>query len=177
MGRVLSGMQVAASVLALVLLGLVTNGPVASASTGSDVFANYNGGTIDLSTGWGTAKVCVVSNSGTNCFSSQSEYQSSLSTNATFVPLTACSSGLQLYQNVSYGGNELVLSETGVWINLSGYSFSDVVSSYKVGACNISMTDSTGGSGNVYPGATSAGSDISWIGTAWNDRVQSVYIF
>jgi hypothetical protein len=156
---------------------MIIGGPVASASTASDVIASYNGGTIDLSTGWGTAKVCVVSNSGTTCFSSQSEYQSSLSTNVTFVPLTSCSSGLQLYQDVSYGGNELVLSQTGTWINLSAYSFSDVVSSYKVGACNISMTDGSGGSGNVYPGATSAGSDVSWIGTAWNDRVQSVYIF
>jgi hypothetical protein len=177
MRNIMRAMPIMAAVVPLVLLGTIINGPAASASTGSDVIASYNGGTIDLSTGWGTAKVCVVGNDGTSCFGSQSEYQSSLSPNTFFTPLTACSSGLQLYEDVSYGGNELILSQTGTWINLSSYSFSDVLSSYKVGACDISMTDSTGGSGNVYPGATSAGSDVSWIGTTWNDRVQSVYIF
>jgi hypothetical protein len=177
MRRVVRGIRVVVTMVPLVLFGIVTCGPVASASAESGVMASYNGGTIDLSTGWGTAKVCVVGASGTSCFSSQSAYQSSLSTDVSLLPLDACSSGLQLYQDIDYGGDELILSTTTTWINLSMYSFSDEVSSYQVGACAIGMTDGTGGSGSVYPGATSAGSDVSWIGTAWNDRVQSVYIF
>jgi hypothetical protein len=39
------------------------------------------------------------------------------------------------------------------------------------------MTAAANGGGDVYPGATSPGSDVSWIGTAWNDRVQSVYVY
>jgi hypothetical protein len=172
--------QFVALIVAGALLGTIGGVSIASASTGSDVMATYNGGTIDLSQGWGTATVCAVSNYGTNCFANKSDYESWISINTGLggvQPLINCSSGLQLYQNVSYGGNELVLFQKAAWINLSSYSFSDEVSSYKVGACSISMTDGQNGSGNVYPGATSAGSDVSWIGTAWNDRVQSVYIY
>ena len=91
--------------------------------------------------------------------------------------MTGCSSGLDLYENINYGGRELILSSQSNWINLSAYGFSDIVSSYKVGTCSISMTDAANGSGNVYSGPTSPGSLVPWIGTAWNDRVQSVYIY
>jgi hypothetical protein len=152
---------------------------LASAAPETPVIAAYNGGTLDLSQGWGSATVCDETNAGTYCFSNQAAYQawqSSAAGEALVHPLTSCSSGLDLYQNQSYGGDELIVSSTLLWINLSDYSFADEVSSYKVGACSIIMTDGTNGSGDVYPGATSAGSDVSWIGTTWNDRVQSVYI-
>jgi hypothetical protein len=145
--------------------------------------ASYKGETIDLSQGWGTASVCAVTAAGTNCFASQGGYQSWLSSqsglagDALVSSLTNCSSGLDLFQNINYGGNELVILDQSIWINLSAYSFSDEVSSYQVGACSISMTDAPNGGGNVYPGATSAGSDVPWIGTAWNDRIQSVYVY
>lgn len=172
--------QCVALIVTVTLLGTIGDIPFASASTGSGVIASYNGGTIDLSQGWGAATVCAVTNEGTNCFANQSDYGSWLTLNTSdggVTPLINCSSGLKLYQNISYGGNELVLFQKSAWINLSSYSFADEVSSYKVGACSISMTDGQNGSGNVYPGATSAGSDVSWIGTAWNDRVKSVYIY
>ena len=153
----------------------------ASASTSSDVVASYNGGTIDLTQGWGSATVCAVTPSGTNCFTNQSEYQSWASSqfksSSIVAPLaTSCSTGLELFQNEGYGGNELVLTTPSIWINLADYSFADVVSSYKVGTCAVTMTDGTNGSGTIYPGATSPGSDVSWIGTAWNDRLKSVYL-
>ena len=171
--------QLLVVVLSVTLVGLTGGVQLASATSGTQVLASYNGGTLNLSQGWGSATVCDVAAAGTYCFSSQSAYEAWLSSTAggsLVQPLTSCSTGLKLYQNINYGGNELIVNSTFLWINLADYSFADVVSSYKVGACSIIMTDGTNGSGNVYPGATSAGSDVSWIGTAWNDRVQSVYI-
>jgi len=151
-----------------------------SAAPVAPVVASYNGGTIDLSQGWGTATVCDVTSSGTFCFSNQAAFdawQSSSTEQSVVQPLTSCSSGLKLFQNIDYGGDELILSTRLSWLNLADYSFADELSSYEVGACSISMTDEAGGAGDVYPGATTAYSDVSWIGTAWNDRVQSVYIY
>jgi hypothetical protein len=153
---------------------------MASASDSQSSIAYFQGGTIDLAQGWGSAQICDVTLSGTYCFTGQSAYQNWVNTAGLMsdvVPLANCSSGLDLYENIDYGGSELIVSSEVNWINLSTYGFSDVVSSFKVGACSISMTDSSNGSGNVYPGPTSPGSDVSWIGTAWNDRVQSVYIY
>jgi len=165
------------------LLSVLSGAGVASAATSSstDVLASYNGETIDLTQGWGSATVCAVSSTGTNCFTNQSGYQSWASSqpqlsSMAVTPATSCSTGLQLFQDISYGGNELILTTPSIWINLSAYSFANVVSSYKVGTCAVTMTDGTNGSGTIYPGATSPGSNVSWIGTAWNDRLQSVYL-
>ena len=170
---------VTAVVLSAMLVGFMGSVPLASAAPNAPIIASYNGGTLNLSQGWGSATVCDVTGAGTYCFASQAAYeawQSSATGQSLVQPLTSCSSSLKLYENINYGGDELILSTTLLWINLSAYSFADEASSYQVGACSIIMTDGTNGSGNVYPGATSAGSDVSWIGAAWNDRVQSVYI-
>ena len=163
------------------LVGVVSGAGSASASASSDVVASYNGGTIDLTQGWGSATVCALTSHGTDCFTNQGQYQQWASaqsqSSSMSAPLaTSCSTGLELFQNIGYGGNELILTTPSIWINLSDYSFADVVSSYKVGGCAATMTDGTNGSGAIYPGATSPGSDVSWIGTAWNDRLQSVYL-
>ena len=175
--------KVATLIFSVTLIGTLCGVQLAAAGTESNAIASYDGGTIDLSQGWGTATICVVITSGTSCFANQSDYQAWVTAQveangAALLPLSGnCSTGLTLFQNISYGGKELILYGLSNWINLSSYSFSDVVSSYKVGACAISMTDAMNGSGNVYPGPTSAGSDVSWIGSTWNDRVQSVYIY
>lgn len=179
MGKLFRLGQVLAIVLAATALGLTGSAQVASAAPEGQIVATYNGSTLNLSQGWGSATVCDVTTGGAFCFSTHAEYQTWLTGTvgeALVHPLTSCSSGLDLYENEGYGGDELILSSTLIWINLSAYSFADEVSSYRVGDCSIIMTDGTNGSGDVYPGATSAGSDVSWIGTAWNDRIQSVYI-
>jgi hypothetical protein len=175
-------MRALALTMSVVLMGALGGVQLASAASTSGVTASYNGGTIDLSQGWGTATVCAVTETGTDCFTNQSDYKVWLSDQSDLsgvVPETSlnCSTGLELFQSISYGGTELVLYVTSIVLNLSDYSFSNELSSYKVGACAITMTDAPNGGGNVYPGATSAGSDVSWIGTAWNDRVESVYIY
>jgi hypothetical protein len=179
-GRWIKVSTLAASV---VILGILGGAQLASGAGSTGTIATYNGGTLNLSQGWGTAAVCAVTAVGTNCFSSQSAYQAWLSsqllTEDALTPDVSinCSTGFDLYQNIDYGGGELVIFDQATWINLSTYGFADQVSSYKVGACSVSMTAAANGGGDVYPGATSPGSDVSWIGTAWNDRVQSVYVY
>jgi hypothetical protein len=174
--------KVATLISSIVLIGTLC-GVQLAAGTESNTIASYDGGTIDLSLGWGTATICVVMTTGISCYADQSDYQEWANSQVKvgggpFSPLSGnCSTGLKLFQDRSYGGNELILYELSNWINLSSYSFSDEVSSYKVGACSVSMTDAQNGSGNVYPGPTAAGSDVSWIGSAWVDRVESVYIY
>jgi hypothetical protein len=169
-------------ILSVVLIGVLGGVQLASATDTSGVSASYNGGTIDLSQGWGSASVCAVTSMGTSCFASQSDYLAWLSSQVAIGALGAgaapsgnCSTGFKLFSHTNYGGTELVLFVQSSWINLSAYSFSDVLSSYKVGACAVGMTAGPNGSGAVYPGATSPGSDVTTLG-AWNDRVQSVYI-
>jgi hypothetical protein len=163
-----------------VIIGLVSAVSTVSGATSQTSIAYFQGGTIDLAQGWGSAQICDVTSTGTYCFADQSEYQTwadSVALLSGVTPLANCSSGLDLYENIDYGGSELIVSSRSNWINLSTYGFSDVVSSFKVGVCSISMTDGTNGSGSVYPGPTSPSSDVSWIGAAWNDRVKSVYIY
>lgn len=164
------------------LVGTISGVTESSAATSGSTIASYNGGSIDLSQGWGSATICVVAPGGTTCFANQQNYQAwtnAQSKSATTLTATtaSCSSGFQLYENIDYGGRELIIYDESIWINLSNYSFNDILSSYKVGACAVSMTDAANGSGNVYPGATSPYSDVSWIGSAWNDRVSSVYVW
>ena len=174
--------NVLALTLSAVLIGVLGVGNFASAASNSGVTASYNGGTIDLSQSWGTATVCVVTSSGTSCFSSQSSYQTWASSQPTLLPgvvsplSSSCSTGLRLYSKVGYAGSELILYVQSSWINLSAYSFANVLSSYHVGACAVGMTASVNGSGAVYPGAGSPGSNVSTLGAAWNNRMQSVYI-
>jgi hypothetical protein len=176
-------MKSVAYTLSVALIGVLSSFQMASAGSNPGTEASYNGGTINLSFGWGTATVCAITVSGTNCFASQSQYQAWLGAQPALSGLALpngsgnCSSGLQLFQNTGYSGREISIFVLSDWINLSAYSFANEVSSYKVGACAVSMTDGANGSGNVYPGATSPGSDVTWIGTAWNDRVQSVYVY
>lgn len=179
-GRFTAILTVVVSLLSMGALGTMS---ISSAATAPDVVASYDGGTLNLSQSWGTATVCVVATSGTNCFTTQGDYQTWESTQtknspATGVSLLAgCSASLSLYQNLGYGGLSLIVTSPLIWINLASYGLGNAVSSYMVGGCSVSMTDAANGSGNVYPGATSAGSNVSWIGTAWNDRINSVYVW
>src|ERR1019366_3605626 len=168
---------VLALTLSAILIGVLGGGNFASAASNSGVTASYNGGTIDLSQGWGTAAVCVVTSSGTSCFSSQSSYQTWASTQPKLLPGVvpppsgACSTVLRLFSMVGYAGRELILSLQLSWINLSAYSFANVLSSFHVGACAVGMTASVNGLGAVYPGTGSPGSNVSTLGAAWNNRV------
>jgi hypothetical protein len=178
------GRLTGAFALALGVTVMTASSAVASASaaSGPGIVATYNGGTLDLSQGWGSAAICAVTNLGTSCFSKQSEYQTWFSSQPQLVAESFsassgnCSTGLKMFQKVNYGGTELVIFEKSEWINLSAYSFADELSSYQVGACAADMAAGTNGSGAAYPGNTSPGADVTTLGSSWNDRMQSVYI-
>src|SRR5271155_5595793 len=112
--------KVSAVTLSVALIGIVGGAPWSSASD-AGTLATYNGATINLAQGWGTAAVCAVTTDGTNCFSNQGDYQSWLSAqlqaDAALVPDSSgnCSSGLDLYQNIDYGGTELIILVQAIW--------------------------------------------------------------
>ena len=79
-------------------------------------------------------------------------------------------------RGLCYGGRHLVFYDRGYWQNLTDYGFNDQMSSYIVGACSSHLAENTNGGGYWYPGNTNAGSAVSYVGAAWNDRVSSIYI-
>lgn len=173
---------VAAAVLAAVLApssaiaGIGPAGPVAT----------YNGSQIDLSQGWGTAQACLVADGEVECFSDRSgllarEQQLTTQTSAAdsafaSTATTTCSSPLRLYADANYGGRELDFYDRGYWQNLSTWSFSNQVSSFKVGACAVNLADGASGSGSWYPSGTGAGHWEPTMATGWNDRISSIFI-
>jgi hypothetical protein len=120
---------------------------------------------IDLRDGWQGAGACTSDGTSTVCFETEAEMDAYLVGGAGMgradmaseqaVALASCSSSVRLYEDTGYAGDVLQLSLRGSYINLSGYGFSDVTSSYKVGACSAVFYDGTGG-GTVYPGSTAA---------------------
>jgi hypothetical protein len=70
----------------------------------------------------------------------------------------------------------LVFYDRGYWQNLADYSFDNQLSSYIVDACAVHLAENTNGGGSWYPGNTGAEATVPTMGSAWNDRVSSIYI-
>ncbi|MGC1237950.1 MAG: hypothetical protein WA860_04085 [Acidimicrobiales bacterium] len=167
--------------IGFVLITVMGGGQLAGASPGGSSIASYDGTSINLANGWEGAAVCAVTQGGNFCFATTSDYQTWLSSpggqaDVGFSPEINCSSALQLYSGTNYEGSELSLLDEGVWLNLSTYGFSDKTNSYKVGACEVSMTSAQNGGGTVYPGPMAAGTDAASMESGWSDRIQSAYI-
>jgi hypothetical protein len=148
--------------------------------------AFYDGTVIDLRDGWGTATACSSDGVVTVCFDSEAEMDRATDDLVADVvetligvisPLSACGSTLRLYNTTGFGGSVLQLTQQGVFVDLSTYSFNNITSSYRVGACSSVFADGSGGSGAIYPGNTSAGVQASSMVAGWNDRISSIYIF
>lgn len=157
-----------------------------AAGSAAPSFALFDGKQIDLSQGWGEAQACLIYQAAgiAECFRDRAGLQAretQLETTA-LAPasvLAACSSPLRLFADTNYGGRELDLYDRGYWQNLSTWSFDNVLSSYKVGACSSHLAESTNGGGYWYPGNTSAGHwepEMTAGATNWDNRVSSVYL-
>lgn len=175
------------SAIGVALIAVLGGGKIAGASSSSGVTASYDGSTINLADGRDGATVCAVTATGTDCFSSQADYQSWLAlteaaadvspiTDVSPAPDVNCSSAFELFSGTGYSGTELSVLDEAVWINLSTYGMADAVNSYKVGACESSATSGTNGSGDVYPGPMTAGSEASSMESGWANRLESVYV-
>lgn len=92
-------------------------------------------------------------------------------------PLAVCASFLRLYDGTSYAGTTISLSTRLTYLNLSAYSFDNLTSSYKVGACDVDLFANASGAGSVYPGATTANSQSPSMSSGWNNVISSVYIY
>ena len=156
------------------LAGLILQTPVEAGASDSASIASYRGRTIDLAVSWEGARACRIADTGNVCYDSEKEMDLAGSVEKAAQPgvLAACGSTLRLYDATSFGTPVLALSNTGVWIQLSAYSFSSKTSSYKVGACSSTFADA----GSIYPGNTSAGASATSMVVGWNNRVTQVFI-
>jgi hypothetical protein len=152
--------------------------------------ATYNGHTINLRKGWGGAKACLVwrSHAILECFSTDSALklrESQLKAQMASTAKTAgaakaaasyvCSSPLNLYSGMGFGGLHLALWDEGYWQQLSWYGFANATESFIDGACGFHLAQGNYGYGWWYPGYTGAWS-YTWDMGSWNNTTNSVYI-
>jgi hypothetical protein len=137
--------------------------------------ARFEGGWIDLATGWGPARAClVVSGRSVECF--RSALDMSQREAALFIPDVNCSSPLKLYNLINRGGTMVSIYARGLWINLSTYGFDNMTSSYAVGACAAELAALSGGGGAHYSGCLNAWCVENSMSFGWNNITSSVYL-
>ena len=171
---------------ALLTTAVLTPAPAVGAapSRGASI-ARFEGGTIDLRNGWGEATACATDGVSTDCFRTDDELDQFLTASDTTLQLSAlgdmgiqstCPTVLKLFSNPSFGGSVLALGTRFAVLNLSTWSFSNVTSSYSVGACSSTFYDGANAVPPVYPGNTSAGASAASMLSGWDNRISSVYI-
>lgn len=187
------------AILVIAMMTVVFHSPVSAAtSTTADdtpesnlrvapasiAIATYQGRTIDLRDGWGTARACRIDDSGTNCFDSEKEMDAFISASdpgavsglAHSLRAVLCGSDLRLYDGISYGSLVASIGTRLTVINLSSLGVDNMTTSYKVGACSASMWNGASATGSLYPGNTSAGAVSPNMVTGWNNTISSVYV-
>lgn len=136
---------------------------------------------IDMASGWEDAVACSVEPTGNTCYRTMAAFNAAVAPTPVkgLVALAAsyCGSQVRLFDGTSYTGTAISLNIRGANINLSAYSFDNVTSSYKIGACDSEFFMGANGSGSLYPGNTDAGAQASSMVTGWSNQVSSVYIF
>lgn len=147
--------------------------------------ASFEGGYLNLRNGWGHATACTSDGVTTECFRTEKEldqYLTQVVSQAGSQSLgdvgiqSVCSTTLRLYSGTSFGGSVLALSTRLAFVNLSAFSFDNVTSSYRVGACSSTFYDGASGGAPTYPGNTSAGASATSMLSGWDNRVSSVFI-
>jgi hypothetical protein len=146
--------------------------------------ASYDGDTIDLRNGWGTATACYVDAwADTTCFASEAEMDAFI--DAAGPPKSfglrrsaraVCGSTLRLYDGISYTSGVVAFSLRGTVIDLSSVGFDNATTSYKVGACSSTLYAGAGATGGAYPGNTTAGAQSPNMVGGWNNVISSIFI-
>ena len=172
---------------ALIATVLVTPLPTSAASeiSRSPSIAGFYGSLIDLRSGWGEAAACATDGIETQCFLTEQELDQYLAPSIGSSAMLAlggvgiqavCSTTVRLYANTFFGGTVLAISIRAAVVNLSTWSFSNVVSSYQIGSCPATFYDGANAVPPVYPGGTLAGASATVMWTGWDNRVSSLYI-
>lgn len=86
---------------------------------------------------------------------------------------SVCSTWLYLYEHSGHGGRSLRFRDAGTTQDLADWGFASQTSSYRVGACPVTLRDA---GGSVYPGWTGANATASSMAAGWNDRVRYLRI-
>jgi hypothetical protein len=167
------------------LLLIPTPHASAAAANPDPSIASFEGGQINLRGGWGEATACTSDGVTTECFRTEKELDQYLAAEPSqdasrafgdIVIQSVCSTSLKLYANTSFGGTVLALSTRFAVLNLSTWSFDNITSSYKVGACSATFYDGANAGVPSYPGNTSAGASATSMQSGWDNRVSSVYV-
>ncbi|MEQ1700380.1 MAG: hypothetical protein ABMA25_09730 [Ilumatobacteraceae bacterium] len=87
-----------------------------------------------------------------------------------------CASSLRLYDGTGFAGQVLMLTTRQTCLNLASYGFDNRTSSYKVGACGVSMYASPNLGGSLHPGASAPNSSVSTMAAGWSNAISSVWI-
>ena len=165
----------------------VTTSTFEVTAPGNPDAALYDGTTIDLSEGWGTARACAELGSVTECYDSLAELLTAhpelALPDATVTAggsglraslLVDCATTLRLYNGTSYTGTVLILSTRNIILNLSSYGFDNLTSSYRVGACASNLyTGSNAGGSFITVGANTQAASMP---SGFNNTVSSVFI-
>jgi hypothetical protein len=174
--------------------------PAARVERGPAV-ADFEGAKIDLAGDWGQAHACLVWRQGgvLECFRTAAAMEQRArqlaprrdpgpagatgSTGSAGSPgaVTAfsafsCSSPLNLYDDINYGGRQVSFWDRGYWQNLGDYGFDNRVSSFITGGCYVHLAENRDGAGWWFPGDTSPYHGEAFVSWAWNDRISSIYL-
>jgi hypothetical protein len=186
----------------VLVIGVLTGAfqPSSAAEAESTHLASYKGRRIDLARNWEGAKACaVLSASEIQCFDSFGELTAKLGggpqddhptspgqsignrpgmpTPATIDSycLNLSTLWLTLYEDASFGGRSLSFRDTGIWQNLSTWTFDNMMTSWKNDTyCDaIAAWDANGGGSWLTMGARSSSTNV---GSTWTNQASSIYI-
>lgn len=162
----------------LALIGTLTPIKSASASptTSAGVLATFEGRTIDLSKGWGSATACSTDGVNTTCYRSAHQMATAQSVPAVALAASVCIPSVNLYSGTKFTGLVLNINSHGGPTALSQYGFDNITSSYAIGYCDAVFYDGTTNTSSVYPGPTTAYSSATSMLTGWDNRISSITI-
>ena len=178
--------RIITAIAMIITLPFAGAAPASAAVSKTDPsIASFEGGYLNLRNGWGQATACTSDGVTTECFRTEKELDQYLTQVASpngsqslgdVGIQSVCSTTLRLYSGTSFGGSVLSLSTRLTFLNLSAFSFDNVTSSYRVGACSSTFYDGATGGAPTYPGNTSAGASATSMLAGWDNRVSSVFI-
>lgn len=153
---------------------MVSVGGHTAAGDDDSVVATFEGKPLRLADGWGEATACFVDEAGTRCYRSEAEMDGAESAAPSAIE-AECGSSVRIYSGTGHTGSSLAFTTRLVLINLAGYGFNNVTSSYKIGTCAARFYDTTTGT-TLYPGNTGAGASSGTMASGWDNRVGSLWI-
>lgn len=171
-----------AAVAGVLLIPAATS--TAGAAADDPVIATYDGHTINLTEGWGSARACaVLARTDTRCFDSETEMRDALTAAArkaapshTATPFACGGSGIfvTLYADAGLSGRSLSFESTSGFINLAPWGFDNDMESWSNDTgCAALVAENTAGGGAVLSLAAHSSATVA---TTWKNRASSLRV-